>query len=60
MACKTSWNHKAISQSAFEDTSNFSSVQFSRFFISATYRTKYLHQHNYTTEKGTYNKTKQR
>ena len=36
----------------------FSSVQ--SFFISATCRTKYLHQRNYTTEKGTCNKTKQR
>ena len=38
--------------------SQFSSVQ--SFFISATCRTKYLHQRNYTTEKGTCNKTKQR
>ena len=39
-------------------TVQFSSVQ--SFFISATCRTKYLHQRNYTTEKGTCNKTKQR
>ena len=36
----------------------FSSVQ--SFFISAICRTKYLHQRNYTTKKGTCNKTKQR
>ena len=36
----------------------FDSVQ--SFFISATCRTKYLHQRNYTTKKGTCNKTKQR
>ena len=40
------------------EKNSFSSVQ--SFFISATCRTKYLHQRNYTTEKGTGNKTKQR
>ena len=46
------------STTPLKKVTKFSSVQ--SFFISATCRTKYLHQRNYTTEKGTCNKTKER